>query len=133
MNWFESLCSDYLSTANTVLLYAIIISVGVLLGKIKIRGISLGVTWVLFVGLFAGHLGLQVEPNTLHFIREFGLILFVFCIGLTVRVFQHHKSPFLSGIIFCVFFQISVDKAINFTVHYSFKLCCFIICPFIFY
>ncbi len=84
MNWFESLCSDYLSTANTVLLYAIIISVGVLLGKIKIRGISLGVTWVLFVGLFAGHLGLQVEPNTLHFIREFGLILFVFCIGLQV-------------------------------------------------
>ena len=84
MNWFESLCSDYLSTANTVLLYAIIISIGVLLGKVKVRGISLGVTWVLFVGLFAGHLGLQVEPHTLHFIREFGLILFVFCIGLQV-------------------------------------------------
>lgn len=84
MNWFTSLCSDYLSVANTVLLYAIIISIGVLLGKIKIYGISLGVTWVLFVGLFAGHLGLQVEPNTLHFIREFGLILFVFCIGLQV-------------------------------------------------
>ena len=84
MNWFESLCSDYLSTANTVLLYALIISIGVLLGKVKVRGISLGITWVLFVGLFAGHLGLQVEPNTLHFIREFGLILFVFCIGLQV-------------------------------------------------
>lgn len=84
MNWFTTLCSDYLSVANTVLLYAIIISIGVLLGKIKVCGISLGVTWVLFVGLFAGHLGLQVEPNTLHFIREFGLILFVFCIGLQV-------------------------------------------------
>ena len=84
MNWFSSLCSDYLSVSNTVLLYAIIISIGVLLGKIKVCGISLGVTWVLFVGLFAGHLGLQVEPNTLHFIREFGLILFVFCIGLQV-------------------------------------------------
>lgn len=84
MNWFESLCSGYLSTANTVLLYAIIISIGVLLGKVKVRGISLGITWVLFVGIFAGHLGLQVEPHTLHFIREFGLILFVFCIGLQV-------------------------------------------------
>lgn len=84
MNWFDTLCSSYLSTANTVLLYAIIISIGVLLGKVKVCGISLGVTWVLFVGLFAGHLGLQIEPNTLHFIREFGLILFVFCIGLQV-------------------------------------------------
>ena len=84
MNWFDTLCSSYLSTANTVLLYAIIISIGVLLGKIKVCGISLGVTWVLFVGIFAGHLGLRIEPNTLHFIREFGLILFVFCIGLQV-------------------------------------------------
>lgn len=84
MNWFESLCSCYLNTANTVLLYAIIISIGVFLGKFKIRGISLGITWVLFVGIFAGHLGLQIEPNTLLFIKDFGLILFVFCIGLQV-------------------------------------------------
>ena len=84
MNWFDTLCSSYLSTANTVLLYAIIISIGVLLGKVKVCGFSLGVTWLLFVGLIAGHLGLQIEPNTLHFIREFGLILFVFCIGLQV-------------------------------------------------
>ena len=84
MNWFESLCSGYLNTANTVLLYAIIISIGVFLGKFKIRGISLGITWVLFVGIFAGHLGLQIEPNTLLFIKDFGLILFVFCIGLQV-------------------------------------------------
>lgn len=84
MSWFESLCSNYLSTANTILLYAIIISIGVFLGKFKIRGISLGITWVLFVGIFAGHLGFQIEPNTLHFIKDFGLILFVFCIGLQV-------------------------------------------------
>ena len=84
MNWFESLCSGYLNTANTVLLYAIIISIGVFLGKFKIRGISLGITWVLFVGIFAGHLGLQIEPNTLLFIKDFGLILIVFCIGLQV-------------------------------------------------
>ena len=63
MSWFNSLCSSYLNTANTVLLYAIIISIGVFLGKFKIRGISLGITWVLFVGIFAGHLGLQIEPN----------------------------------------------------------------------
>jgi putative transport protein len=84
MSWFDSLCSGYLNTANTVLLYAIIISIGVFLGKFKIRGISLGITWVLFVGIFAGHLGLQIEPNTLLFIKDFGLILFVFCIGLQV-------------------------------------------------
>ena len=84
MNLFESLCSNYLSTANTVLLYAIIISIGVFLGKFKIRGISLGITWVLFVGIFAGHIGFQIEPNTLLFIKDFGLILFVFCIGLQV-------------------------------------------------
>lgn len=84
MSWFETLCSGYLNTAHTVLLYALIISLGVMLGKVKVCGISLGVTWVLFVGIFAGHLGLQIEPNTLHFIREFGLILFVFCIGLQV-------------------------------------------------
>lgn len=84
MNWIESLSADFLSTAHTILLYGLIISLGIMLGKIKICGISLGVTWVLFVGIFAGHLGLQIEPNTLHFIREFGLILFVFCIGLQV-------------------------------------------------
>ncbi|MBQ8221978.1 MAG: putative transporter [Bacteroidales bacterium] len=84
MSWIESISSDYLSTAHTILLYALIISLGIVLGKIKVCGISLGVTWVLFVGIFAGHLGLQIEPNTLHFIREFGLILFVFCIGLQV-------------------------------------------------
>ena len=84
MNWFDTLCSSYLSTANTILLYAIIISIGVFLGKFKIRGISLGITWVLFVGIFAGHLGFQIEPNTLLFIKDFGLILFVFCIGLQV-------------------------------------------------
>ena len=84
MSWFESLCSNYLSTANTILLYAIIISIGVFLGKFKIRGISLGITGVLFVGIFAGHLGFQIEPNTLTFIKDFGLILFVFCIGLQV-------------------------------------------------
>ena len=72
------------SVAHIVCLYAFVISVGVLLGKIKIFGISLGVTFVLFTGILMGHFGFTGETHILHFIREFGLILFVFCIGLQV-------------------------------------------------
>lgn len=84
MNWLESLLWDPTSVAHIVFLYAFVISVGVLLGKIKIFGISLGVTFVLFAGIFMGHFGFTGETHILHFIREFGLILFVFCIGLQV-------------------------------------------------
>ena len=84
MNWFESLLWDPASVAHIVCLYAFVISVGVLLGKVKIFGISLGVTFVLFTGILMGHFGFTGETHILHFIREFGLILFVFCIGLQV-------------------------------------------------
>ena len=84
MNWLESLLWDPSSVAHIVCLYAFVISVGVLLGKIKIFGISLGVTFVLFAGILMGHFGFTGETHILHFIREFGLILFVFCIGLQV-------------------------------------------------
>ena len=84
MNWLESLLWDSSSVAHIVCLYAFVISVGVLLGKIKIFGISLGVTFVLFTGILMGHFGFTGETHILHFIREFGLILFVFCIGLQV-------------------------------------------------
>lgn len=70
--------------AHIVCLYAFVIAVGVLLGKIKIFGVSLGVTFVLFTGILMGHFGFTGETHILHFIREFGLILFVFCIGLQV-------------------------------------------------
>lgn len=70
--------------ANAVLLYSFVIFAGIYLGKIKIFGISLGVTFVLFVGILMGHLGYMVEGNTLHFLREFGLILFIFSIGMQV-------------------------------------------------
>ena len=70
--------------AHTVLVLSLVIAVGVMLSKIKIAGISIGVTWILFVGILAGHLGMSVDHNTLHFIKEFGLILFVFSIGLQV-------------------------------------------------
>ena len=84
MNWLESLLWDPTSVAHNVCLYAFVISVGVLLGKIKIFGVSLGVTFVLFAGILMGHFGFTGETHILHFIREFGLILFVFCIGLQV-------------------------------------------------
>ncbi len=70
--------------AHIVFLYAFVISAGVLLGKIKFFGVSLGVTFVLFTGILMGHFGFTGDIHILHFIREFGLILFVFCIGLQV-------------------------------------------------
>ena len=70
--------------AHSVLILALTISFGVMLGKIKVAGISLGVTWILFMGLFFSHFGMGLHPNLLHFIKEFGLILFVYSIGLQV-------------------------------------------------
>ena len=72
------------SVAHIALLYASVIAVGVFLGKIKIGGISLGVTFVLFAGIAAGHFGFTATPSVLSFLQEFGLILFVFMIGLQV-------------------------------------------------
>ena len=72
------------SVAHIAMLYAMVIAVGVLLGKVKFAGISLGVTFVLFAGIVAGHLGLTAPTNILTFIQDFGLILFVFMIGLQV-------------------------------------------------
>ena len=84
MNWLQALFLDPNSVAHIVLLYALVISVGVLLGKIKIFGISLGVTFVLFAGIVAGHFGFTGNESILSFLQDFGLILFVFCIGLQV-------------------------------------------------
>lgn len=72
------------SLASTILLYSFVIFCGIYLGKIKIFGVSLGVTFVLFVGILMGHLGYGVESSTLKFIQEFGLILFIFSIGMQV-------------------------------------------------
>lgn len=85
MNWLiDMLSPNNLSLASTILLYSFVIFAGIYLGKIKIFGVSLGVTFVLFVGILMGHLGYAVEGNTLHFLREFGLILFIFSIGMQV-------------------------------------------------
>ncbi|MDE6513676.1 MAG: transporter, partial [Muribaculaceae bacterium] len=70
------------SLAATLVLYSFVIAAGIYLGKIKVAGVSLGVTFVLFVGILMGHFGYIVDGEVLKFIREFGLILFIFAIGL---------------------------------------------------
>ena len=84
MDWIINLFTNTESVAHISILYAVVIAVGILLGKIKIGGISLGVTFVLFAGIVAGHIGFTAPVNILSFIQDFGLILFVFCIGLQV-------------------------------------------------
>ncbi len=83
-NWLSNLFTNTESVAHIALLYAIVIAVGVYLGKIKIGGVSLGVTFVLFAGIIAGHFGFTAPTPILTFVQDFGLILFVFMIGLQV-------------------------------------------------
>lgn len=84
LQWLKDLFTTTESVAHIALLYAIVIAVGVYLGKIKIGGISLGVTFVLFAGIVAGHIGFTAPAPILTFIQDFGLILFVFMIGMQV-------------------------------------------------
>ena len=83
MDWILDLFTGT-GVAHSIFIYSLVIALGVMLGKIKFFGISLGATFVLFVGLLAGHLGCTIDPGTLKFIQEFGLILFIFSIGLQV-------------------------------------------------
>ena len=84
MEWLVNLFTATDGIAHTVLLLASVVATGVLLGKVKIGGIALGVTWVLFCGILAGHIGFTADFAILSFAQDFGLILFVFCIGLQV-------------------------------------------------
>lgn len=70
--------------AHSVLILSLVVAFGIILAKIKIAGISLGVTWILFVGIVFGHFNLSLDEHLLHFLKEFGLILFVYSIGLQV-------------------------------------------------
>ena len=83
-HWLKELFTTTDSVAHIALLYAVVIALGVYLGKIKIGGVSLGVTFVLFAGIVAGHIGFTAPTNILTFVQDFGLILFVFMIGLQV-------------------------------------------------
>ena len=70
--------------AHSIMLLAFVIGAGIFLGRFKVKGISLGSTWILFLGILMGHLGFKADLDVLHFVKEFGLILFVFSIGLQV-------------------------------------------------
>ena len=83
MEWISRLFFES-GIAHSILIFSLVISGGILLGKIKVFGISLGITWILFMGIFFGHLGLGIDEHTLHFVKEFGLILFIYSIGMQV-------------------------------------------------
>lgn len=83
MDWLNELIFGT-GIAHSMLVFALVISIGIVLGRIKIFGVSLGITWILFVGIIFGHFGLNIDPTILHFMKEFGLILFVYSIGMQV-------------------------------------------------
>jgi putative transport protein len=83
MEWLNNLFASE-SVAQSVVVLAAVISIGILLSKIKIANISFGITWILFAGIAFSHFGLKINPGVLHFAKEFGLILFVYSIGLQV-------------------------------------------------
>lgn len=84
-SWLTNLLGPgHYELASTLVLYSFVIAMGVFLGKIKVGSVSLGVTFVLFVGIIMGHFGYVVDANVLKFVREFGLILFIFAIGIQV-------------------------------------------------
>ena len=84
MDWIKTLLFDTESIAHLLLLYSFVISVGVMLGKLKFRGISLGVAFILFTGIVVGHFGFTGNLKTIGFVQDFGLILFVYSLGLQV-------------------------------------------------
>lgn len=83
MSWIESLFMGQ-SIAHSLMLVALVIATGLLLNKIKIAGISLGVTWILFMGILFSHFGMVLHPMVLSFVKDLGLILFVYSVGMQV-------------------------------------------------
>ena len=83
MDWLIDLFAKP-SVGQQVLALSLTAAVGIMLGKIKVKGISLGGAGALFVGILLGHIGMRIEPSVLHFMQEFGLILFVYTIGMQV-------------------------------------------------
>jgi len=83
MDWLKALLTEQ-SIAQAVLIYGLVIATGIWFGRIKIAGVSLGITWILFIGILLSFFGISVDKEIAHFLREFGLILFVYSIGLQV-------------------------------------------------
>ncbi|MCR5814431.1 MAG: hypothetical protein K6G15_08070 [Desulfovibrio sp.] len=86
MEFFSKLFFQH-GTVQTVLVLSITIVLGILLGRIRIAGVRFGIGGILFSGILLGHFGFSLDPRILHFVREFGLILFVFAIGMQVGPF----------------------------------------------
>ena len=82
MGWINDILYNQDSVAHTIGLYSVVISLGILLGKIKIRGFSFGMTIVLFIAILMGHLGFRLNQQVLLFMRDFGLLIFVYTVGL---------------------------------------------------
>lgn len=119
MDWLQSLFFGE-GIAHTVLVLSLVIAIGIMLGKVKIAGISLGVTWILFVGIAASHFGMTIDDNTLHFIKEFGLILFVYSIGLQVG--PGFFSSFKEGgikMVGCAATIVVLGAAITYIIHFA--------------
>lgn len=83
MEWLNSIITEH-SALQAVVVLSLICAVGLALGKIKVAGISLGVTFVFFIGILAGHLGFSIDPQMLSYAESFGLVLFVYALGLQV-------------------------------------------------
>lgn len=94
MDWLAHLLTDVSSVPHIILVYSLVIAVGALLGRIRLFGVSLGVTFVLFAAIAAGHFGFTVNPAVLYFLRDFGLTVFIYFIGLQVgpSFFSSFKS-----------------------------------------
>lgn len=111
MDWLINLFSNHESVAYTVIIYSIVIAVGVALGKVKVFGVSFGIACVLFMGIAMSHFGFTINEEIQHFVKEFGLILFVYTIGLQVgpgffASFQkrgYKTEPFIYFISFCMY------------------------------
>lgn len=125
MNWFTELLTNSESVAHIVFLYATVISVGILLGRIKIAGVSLGATFVLFVGIIAGHIlhrhNIAESSQIINIYQDVGLILFVFSIG--IQVGPSFFNSFRKGRIRIVPIVVGIvllDIAMMFGIYYGF-------------
>jgi putative transport protein len=119
MKWFIDLFTNQGAVAFTVLVYATVIASGVLLGKLNFKGISFGIACVLFTGILAGHFGFKVNAEIVEFIRDFGLILFVYTMGLQVgpgffASLQRQGLKFNLLAVMCVVLSVGVVIAIFF-------------------
>ena len=118
MNWINDLLWGE-GIGHSILLLSIVIAAGIQLGKIKIFGVSLGITLVLFVGIILGHFGFTVNHNVIHFFKEFGLILFVYSVGMQVGpgfFSSFKKGGFTLNMLACGIVFIGVATAV--VLHY---------------